>query len=103
MKLQREAEEEYGLKVYKFSITLMLYIKWEMEMRETRIPASPPCAVEWLIWSNLLRASQMSEDFGPRMVFQGECKDKGLAVHLITSGFCFHWEPWLHASPSDCC
>lgn len=30
MKLQREAKEEYGLKVYKFSITLTSYIKLEV-------------------------------------------------------------------------
>lgn len=99
MKLQREAKEEYGLKVHKFSTTPMLYIKVEME---TQIPASPPRAVEWLIWSHLLRPSQMGIDFGPRMVFQGDWKDKGLAVHWITSGFCFHCESWPHASPSHC-
>lgn len=91
MKLQREAKEEYGLQVHKFSITLMLYIKLEMEMLGRQIPASPPGAGEWLIWCNLLRPSQMGIDFGPRMVFQGDWKDRGLAVHWIPSGFCFQF------------
>lgn len=49
MKLQREAKEEYGLKVYKFSITLMLYIKLGVEMLGTQIPTSSPCTVKWFI------------------------------------------------------
>lgn len=49
MKLQREAKEGYGLKVYEFSITLMLYIKLKVEMLGRQIPTSPPCTVEWLI------------------------------------------------------
>lgn len=54
----------------------MLYIK--LEMLGTQIPASPPCAVEWLIWSHLLRVSQLGIDFGPRGGFQGDWTDKGL-------------------------
>lgn len=49
MELQREAKEEYGLKVYKFSITLTLYINLEVEMLGMQIPTSPPCTMEWLI------------------------------------------------------
>lgn len=57
MKLQREEQDRYGLKVYEFSTILTLYIKLEVEMLETQTAMSPPCTMQCLIYKRNMARS----------------------------------------------